>query len=200
MQIVRSLETLAADSSTLQAYLRTIAGFPRLSVEQQRDCSRRIKQLGDDDALRVLVESSLRLVVGYSSRYRGVGVPLLQLIQEGNLGLIEAARRYEPESRVPFAAFALWWMRQAIMQALTRDGTGGSSEPERPQIAALRAAIEHAQRAMSAPDGEISVDDARAIDLGDVRRAVSAPLSSRDAGSQSVERLRRLTALRSHLN
>ena len=97
---VRRIESLASDSPTLQTYLREIAKFPKLTLDQERELGRRIQQTSDEDALGALVESNLRFVVSYANRYRKLGVPVLDLIHEGNLGLIEAARRFESLRRL----------------------------------------------------------------------------------------------------
>ncbi len=109
----------ASEADALQAYLRAIARIPRLTVEEERALGRRIKAHGDQDALRRLVEGNLRFVVSYAKRYRGLGVPFLDLIHEGNLGLMEAARRFDPERNVKFITYAVWWVRQAITHALS---------------------------------------------------------------------------------
>ena len=106
------------DDDALQAYLRAIARLPRLTADEERVLGRRIKE-GDQEALRRLVEGNLRFVVSYAKRYRSLGVPFLDLIHEGNLGLMEAARRFEPERNVKFITYAVWWVRQAIMHALS---------------------------------------------------------------------------------
>lgn len=108
-----------SESDALQAYLRGIARLPRLTVEEERELGRRIKDHGDEDALRRLVEGNLRFVVSYAKRYRGLGVPFLDLIHEGNLGLIEGARRFDPDRNVKFITYAVWWVRQAITHALS---------------------------------------------------------------------------------
>jgi RNA polymerase primary sigma factor len=103
---------------SLKAYLRTIASLPRLTQEEEQDLARRVKR-GDETALRRLVEGNLRFVVSYAKRYRGLGVPFLDLIHEGNLGLMEAARRFDPDRNVKFITYAVWWVRQAITHALS---------------------------------------------------------------------------------
>ena len=105
-------------SDALHAYLRAISKLSRLTAEEERDLGRRI-QHGDEDALRHLVEGNLRFVVSYTKRYRGLGVPFLDLIHEGNLGLMEAARRFDPGRNVKFITYAVWWIRQAITHALS---------------------------------------------------------------------------------
>jgi RNA polymerase primary sigma factor len=110
---------LTPDAETLQAYLREIARLPRLTQDEERDLAVRIKRDHDEDALKRLVEANLRFVVSYVKRYRGLGVGFLDLIHEGNLGLLEAARRFDPERNVKFITYAVWWVRQAIMHALS---------------------------------------------------------------------------------
>jgi RNA polymerase primary sigma factor len=109
----------STDGAALQAYLRAISRIPRLSVDEERELGRRIKKSGDEEALRRLVEGNLRFVVSYAKRYRGLGVPFLDLIHEGNLGLMEAARRFDPDRNVKFITYAVWWIRQAITHALS---------------------------------------------------------------------------------
>ena len=111
----RSLE----DADALRAYLRAISRIPRLTSDEERELARRVKLHGDEAALRRLVEGNLRFVVSYAKRYRGLGVPFLDLIHEGNLGLMEAARRFDPDRNVKFITYGVWWVRQAITHALS---------------------------------------------------------------------------------
>ena len=104
-------EDVQADA--LQAYLRAIAKLPRLTADEERELGHRIQHDQDEAALRRLVEGNLRFVVSYAKRYRGLGVSFLDLIHEGNLGLMEAARRFDPERNVKFITYAVWWIRQA---------------------------------------------------------------------------------------
>ena len=117
-----------SDASTLAAYLREIAKLPLLSVDEERELGDRIQGQRDEAALAHLVECNLRFVVSYAKRYRGFGVPFLDLIHEGNLGLIEAARRFDPTRNVKFITYAVWWIRQAMMHALS-DQTRAFSFP-----------------------------------------------------------------------
>jgi RNA polymerase primary sigma factor len=110
---------LTPDAETLQAYLREIAKLPRLTQDEERNLGVRIQNDHDEDALKRLVESNLRFVVSYVKRYRGLGVGFLDLIHEGNIGLLEAARRFDPERNVKFITYAVWWIRQAVMHALS---------------------------------------------------------------------------------
>jgi RNA polymerase primary sigma factor len=110
---------VGSESDALQAYLRALAKIPRLTPEEERELAHRLKRDGDEEALRRLVEGNLRFVVSYAKRYRGLGVPFLDLIHEGNLGVIEAARRFDPDRNVKFITYAVWWIRQAITHALS---------------------------------------------------------------------------------
>jgi RNA polymerase primary sigma factor len=106
---------------TLAAYLHRIVRIPLLTKEEEVELGTRI-QLGDEAAFRTLVESNLRFVVKVALRYQGCGLSLLDLINEGNLGLLEAARRFSPDRGVKFITYAVWWIRQAVMQALAVGG------------------------------------------------------------------------------
>jgi len=101
------------------AYLRRIVKIPLLPKAEEIRLAKRA-QNRDEKALKKLVEANLRFVVKVALKYRGYGLSVLDLINEGNLGLLEAARRYSPEYNVKFITYAVWWVRQAIMQALAR--------------------------------------------------------------------------------
>jgi RNA polymerase primary sigma factor len=107
---------VAVDS--LNAYIRDIAKFKPLSADDEKLVGRRIQQ-GDPEALRELIEANLRFVVHYAKRYRGLGMSFMDLIHEGTLGLMEAAKRFDPERNVKFISYAVWWVRQAIFHALS---------------------------------------------------------------------------------
>ena len=105
----------------LGAYLKRIAQVPLLKKEEELRLGK-ATQRGDEKALKQLVEANLRFVVKVALRYRGCGLSLPDLINEGNIGLLEAARRYSPDYNVKFITYAVWWIRQAIMQALAISG------------------------------------------------------------------------------
>jgi RNA polymerase primary sigma factor len=108
----------APSGDSLNAYIREISRFKPLSADDEKVLGRRIQQ-GDQEALQRLVEANLRFVVSYAKRYRGLGLAFLDLIHEGSLGLIEAAKRFDPERNVKFISYAVWWVRQAIFHALS---------------------------------------------------------------------------------
>jgi RNA polymerase primary sigma factor len=106
------------DSRNIKHYLEEISKFPALTEEQEKALGERIRK-GDKEALQALVKSNLKFVVSYVKKYRGMGLGLLDLIDEGNIGLIEAAKRFDPTRNVRFVSYAVWWIRQAIIHALT---------------------------------------------------------------------------------
>jgi RNA polymerase primary sigma factor len=132
--MIRPMRRVDEATDSLQAYLRAIAKLPRVTPADERELGRRIQESAargtiDEEALRRLVEANLRFVVSYAKRYRAFGVPFLDLIHEGNLGLIEAARRFDPSHNVKFITYAVWWIRQAILSALTDQTRAVSTAP-----------------------------------------------------------------------
>ena len=116
-------------SESLKKYLKEISRLSRITAEEERVLGRKI-QKGDQKALRRLVEANLRFVVSYAKRYRGCGMSFLDLINEGNIGLIEAAKRYDATKNVKFITYAVWWVRQAIIHALS-DQSGAFRLPQK---------------------------------------------------------------------
>ena len=110
----------ALESRSLKFYLDRISKVPVYSDEDERELGRQIQQ-GDKAALRKLVEANLRFVVSYVKKYRGMGLNMLDLVNEGNLGLMEAAKRFDPSRNVRFISYAVWWIRQAVIHALTEN-------------------------------------------------------------------------------
>ncbi|BAH38212.1 MAG TPA: RNA polymerase sigma factor RpoD/SigA [Gemmatimonas aurantiaca] len=105
------------DEGSLDQYLRDISAYPLISREEEAELARRIRQ-GDQEALDKLVRSNLRFVVSVAKKYQNQGVSLSDLINEGNLGLIRAARKFDETKGIKFISYAVWWIRQAILQAL----------------------------------------------------------------------------------
>lgn len=107
------------DSKNLKLYLEQIAQFPALTDEDEKRLGE-LARKGDREAQQRLIESNLKFVVSYVKKYRGMGMSLLDLINEGNIGLIEAAKRFDPDRNVRFISYAVWWIRQSILHALSR--------------------------------------------------------------------------------
>ena len=107
----------ATHEKGLEVYFRDINRYPLLSRPEEAELAVRIRE-GDEEALRHLVRANLRFVVSVAKRYSGQGLQLSDLINEGNLGLLKAARRFDEARGYRFISYAVWWIRQAIMQAL----------------------------------------------------------------------------------
>ncbi|MCO4101353.1 sigma-70 family RNA polymerase sigma factor [Gemmatimonas sp.] len=105
------------EEGSLDQYLRDISAYPLISREEEAELARRIR-VGDQDALDKLVRSNLRFVVSVAKKYQNQGVSLSDLINEGNLGLIRAAHKFDETKGIKFISYAVWWIRQAILQAL----------------------------------------------------------------------------------
>jgi RNA polymerase sigma factor (sigma-70 family) len=110
-------ETRETSRANLAVYFREIGGIPRLTREQEVDLAQRARA-GDETAKERLVESNLRLVVQIARRYINRGLPLSDLIEEGNLGLLRAVDKFEPGRGTRFSTYATWWIRQAVARAL----------------------------------------------------------------------------------
>lgn len=168
------------DEASLELYLDEIGRYPLLSREQEFELATSARN-GDEEALDLLVRSNLRFVVSVAKRYRHQGVGLSDLINEGNLGLLRAARRFEPERGIKFISYAVWWIRQSILEALAEQG-------RLVRLPANRASALH-QMARSA---------ARLRqELG--REPTAAELAA-DGGIPLAEVEQSLTLLRSHLS
>ncbi len=105
------------EQTTLNLYIQQMAEHPLLTPEEEKELAIKAKK-GDKEALKKLIEGNLRFVVNVAKNFMGWGVPLTDLIAAGNLGLIEAAKRFDPEREVKFISYAVWWIRQAIMQTI----------------------------------------------------------------------------------
>jgi RNA polymerase primary sigma factor len=107
--------------SLLSVYLKEISAYPLLIPEEEKRLGH-LAQRGDEDAIQRLVEGNLRFVVKIAKKYHGLRLSLLDLIHEGNLGLIVAAKRFDPSRGVKFLSYAVWWIRQSILSAISNCG------------------------------------------------------------------------------
>ena len=108
---------LASDEGSLDQYLKDISRYPLITREREAELARGIRD-DDREALDTLVRSNLRFVVSVAKRYQNQGVSLSDLVNEGNLGLIRAAQKFDETKEIKFISYAVWWIRQAILQAL----------------------------------------------------------------------------------
>jgi RNA polymerase primary sigma factor len=107
-----------SDNDIQRQYFEDISRYPVLTKEQERDLSRKALA-GDEEARKKLIVSNLKLVITIAKSYSSYGVPFLDLIEEGNLGLIKAVSRFDPEKGFRFSTYSSWWIRQAIVRAIS---------------------------------------------------------------------------------
>lgn len=112
---------VGSDSDGVKLYFKDIERTPLLSHEEEIKLARRIKR-GDSEARKKMVQANLRLVVNIAKRYVYTGVPMLDLIEEGNIGLMKATRKYDHKRGYRFSTYAAWWIKQHIMRAIANQG------------------------------------------------------------------------------
>ncbi len=105
----------------LKLYLKDIKHIPLFTAEEEQKVARRVKR-GDAHARRLMIRSNLRLVISIAKRYSHLGVPLLDLIEEGNLGLMKAVSKFDPKRGYRFSTYAAWWIKQHVTRALADQG------------------------------------------------------------------------------
>ncbi|MDD2525903.1 MAG: RNA polymerase sigma factor RpoD/SigA [Bacteroidales bacterium] len=119
LKISRSITS--RESEALEKYLVEIGHEEMVSINEEVELALRIRQ-GDEGAFNKLVRANLRFVVSVAKQYQGHGIPLTDLINEGNLGLITAARKFDETRGFRFISYAVWWIRQSIMQSIAQQG------------------------------------------------------------------------------
>lgn len=107
------------DEGTLNKYLADVSNIEMITVEEEIELARKIREENDDQAMDKLVKSNLRFVISVAKQYQGQGLPLQDMINEGNMGLIKAATRFDETKGFKFISYAVWWIRQTILQALS---------------------------------------------------------------------------------
>jgi RNA polymerase primary sigma factor len=162
------------EAALLRRYLQEIAHFKQLTPDEEKELGRRV-QGGDGEALRHLVESNLRFVVAYAKRFRHSRVSLLDLINEGNIGLIQAAKKFDPAKNVKFITYAVWWIRQAILHALSEHGASFRLPQKQANILyRLERSRQALGRELERTPSETELADELGIDPGEVRLLLSS--------------------------
>lgn len=109
------------ETESLKSYLDSVSKIPMITQEEEVELGEKAKE-GCQESSEILVVSNLRFVISVAKKYQNQGLPLEDLINEGNLGLVRASHRFDPEKGYRFITYALWWIRQAIMEAITVNG------------------------------------------------------------------------------
>ena len=121
MQQIKITPSVTARTQTVDEYLRDISKLPMVSLDEETELAERINA-GDDEAFKRLVEANLRFVVSVAKQYQGRGLDFLDIINEGNIGLMKAALKFDPTRGFKFISYAVWWIRQQIYQAISDKG------------------------------------------------------------------------------
>lgn len=103
---------------SLKSYFRDVSKIPLLNPELEKEVAKKAKD-GDEQAIQILIKSNLRFVISVAKQYQGKGLPLVDLIQEGNYGLIQSTKLFDPDKGYKFISYAVWWIRQSIIKALS---------------------------------------------------------------------------------
>jgi len=120
MAAIKSLPSIAGGSGGLSRYLEEIRRFPMLEPNQEYMLAKAWREHGDTDAAQQLITSHLRLVARIAMGYRGYGLPIGEVISEGNVGLMQAVKRFEPDRGFRLATYAMWWIRASIQEYILR--------------------------------------------------------------------------------
>ena len=119
--LLSGFDASVEEQSALDQYLRDVSRHELITPEREKELGA-LAQLGDQDAIQELARANLRFVISVAKKYQNRGVSLTDLIQEGNVGLVTAARKFDPEQGVKFISYAVWWIRQAILASLANHG------------------------------------------------------------------------------
>lgn len=185
----RGLPALSSDAG-LSRYLSEIRKFPLLSPEDEFMFAKRLKEHGDPEAARRLVTSHLRLVAKIAMGYRGYGLPVSEIVSEGNVGLMQAVKRFDPDKGFRLATYAMWWIRAAIQEyilhswSLVKIGTTAAQKKLFFNLRRVKGQLKAIE------DGDLSPENVKEIatrldvsetDVVDMNRRLAAPDHSLNA-------------------
>jgi RNA polymerase primary sigma factor len=178
-----------SDDGSLDLYLRDISRFPLITREEEVRLAQRIHE-GCQESLETLVRSNLRFVVSVAKKYQNQGVSLSDLINEGNLGLIRAAHKFDETKGIKFISYAVWWIRQAILQALAEQSrivrvplnrAGAAQKLGRRANAMLQVLGREATHAELASEMAITEEEvSRTMSISQTHVSLDAPLAPGD--------------------
>ncbi len=178
------LETAEAQRANA-AFIRKSMSEPLLSREREFELARLWREENDERALHELIRSYTRLVIAVASRFRNYGLPLGDLVQEGSVGLMQAAARFEPSREVRFSTYATWWIRSAIQDfilrnwSIVRTGTTAAQKSLFFNLRRLRARIEENSGRVLDHDGRERIARELTVSIGDVE-SMESRLSASD--------------------
>ena len=190
-----NVPTLSSDSG-LRQYLDEIRKFPLLEPEQEYMLAKSLKEHGDMDAAHQLVTSHLRLVAKIAMNYRGYGLPLADLIAEGNIGMMQAVKKFEPDKGFRLATYAMWWIKASIQEYVLRSWSLvkiGTSAAQKRLFFNLR---RMKSRLGAYQDGDLTPEQLKQIaeelgvhevDVTDMNRLMAGPVKSLDAPLASTD-------------
>jgi RNA polymerase sigma-32 factor len=189
----RGLPTLAGEGG-LSRYLTEIRKFPLLQPEEEYMLAKRWKEHEDPEAARKLVTSHLRLVAKIAMGYRGYGLPVSEIVAEGNVGLMQAVKRFEPDKGFRLATYAMWWIRASIQEYILRSWSlvkMGTTAAQKKLFFNLRKAktkIEAIEEGDMTPEHVAKIADQLGVperEVIDMNRRLSGPDSSLNAPLKS---------------
>lgn len=162
------ISNLPATTTSLQKYISEISNYPILSRKEEQELARRYKEEGDIEAARKLVVSNLRFVVKIANEYRNYGVNVMDLIQEGNIGLMHAVKGFDPTKGYRLISYAVWWIRAYIQNYLMKSWSlvkVGTSQAQRKLFYKLRSAKKDLEIVGESPTGEEYKEIAEELDV-----------------------------------
>ena len=115
-----SLPKVRSAEASFFHYLQEIQKFPLLTLEEEQKYGERFQKTGDKEAAKMLIQSHLRLVVKIASKFRSYGLPIVDLVSEGNVGLIQAVKKFDPSKGFRFSTYAMWWIKAYIQEYILR--------------------------------------------------------------------------------